>query len=81
MVMSIMRNVPTDAQIQIMVTNNALDPSPVWEDATTILLSGLNYLFENATVVNGDAFNFIFSASRGPSNVGGTILTIGGAFE
>lgn len=80
-VMNIVRSIPGDAEFKVLVTNNANDPSPVWEDITSNVQSGLNYLFENTTVANGHAFNFIITASRGASGQGGFINSIGGAFE
>ena len=80
-VMNIVRSIPGDAEFQVLVTNNANDPSPVWEDITSNVQSGLNYLFENTSVASGNAFNFIITAKRGASGQGGYISSIGGAFE
>lgn len=80
-VMNIVRSIPGDAEFKVLVTNNANDPSPVWEDITSNVQSGLNYLFENTSVANGNAFNFIITANRGASGQGGYISSIGGAFE
>ena len=80
-VMNIVRSIPGDAEFKVLVTNNANDPSPVWEDITSNVQSGLNYLFENTSVANGNAFNFIITAKRGASGQGGYISSIGGAFE
>lgn len=81
MVQNIVRSIPADATFQVLVTNNANDAVPVWEDATQSIASGLNFLFENTTATNGPAFNFKVTASRGPSGQGGFIGSIGGAFE
>jgi hypothetical protein len=81
MVMNIVNFIPSDATYQVLACNNANDPTPAWEDITGAVRAGINHLFTNTTVLNGDAFNFIITASRGPSNVGGFISTIGGAFE
>lgn len=80
-VMSITRNLPADAEFQVLVTNNANDPTPVWEDITRALEANLNFLFTNQTAARGFAFNFIVTARRGPSGTGGSISSIGGAFE
>jgi hypothetical protein len=80
-VINITRSIPADATFQVLLTNNALDPSPVWEDVTANVTNGLNHVFANTTAVNGNAFNFQITASRGASNTGGYISTIGGAFE
>ena len=81
MVMNIVRSIPADAPFTVLASNNANDPTPVWEDVTLVVKSGYNYVFNNTTAVNGFAFSFRITASRGPSNTGGFVATIGGAFE
>lgn len=81
MAMNIARNIPADANFKVVATNNANDASPVWEDITTIVETGRNHIFINTAVQNGHAFNFVITASRGSSNQGGHIGSIGGAFE
>ena len=78
MAMSVIGSIPADANYQVLVTNNAKDTSPVWEDATSEVKSGANYLFENQTATNGFAFNFKVIASRGASGIGGYISSIQG---
>jgi len=80
-VMSLVRSIPADATFAVLVTNNANDPSPVWENATNNIVHGLNFVFTNTTAANGHAFNFLITASRGASSTGGFISSIGGAFE
>ena len=63
------------------VTNNALDSSPVWQDATTEVKKGVNIVFENKTATNGAAFNFRVSVERGESGEGGYIEAVSGAFQ
>ena len=72
---------PADAVLQVLVTNNARDTAPVWEDATADIRSGANHIFTNKTAANGFAFNFKVSVRRGTSDTGGYISSIGGAFE
>ena len=81
LVMNIVRSIPPDANFHVLATNNANDPTPVWEDITQNILHGYNYIFSNTTVLNGNAFSFKITASRGPSNTGGFVSTIGGAFD
>ena len=81
MAMSVTGDIPADADFQVLVTNNAKDSSPVWEDATSEVKSGANSLFENQTAANGFAFNFKVIASRGPSGTGGHISSIQGGFQ
>lgn len=81
MIMSVLSGIPADANYRIMVTNNAKDTSPVWEDTTADIRRGVNHLFTNRTAARGFAFNFILTASRGASGVGGHITSIGGGFE
>lgn len=81
MVLNIVGSLPADAVLQVLVTNNAKDTSPVWEDATADIKAGANHVFTNKTAANGFAFNFKLTVSRGTSDTGGYISSIGGAFE
>ena len=80
-VLSVIGNIPADAEYTVEVTNNALDDTPVWEDCTTQVKTGANYIFENETAANGYAFNFRISAKRGTSGVGGYITSVQGGFQ
>jgi hypothetical protein len=81
MVMSVVRSIPQGANFQVLVTNNPFDDEPVWEDATTSVVSGINHLFNNTTVTNGHGLNFKILVDRGMATSGGFIASIGGAFE
>jgi hypothetical protein len=81
MVLNIVGSIPTDANLEVLVTNNANDTTPVWEDATADVQNGANHVFTNQTAANGFAFNFKLTVSRGDSDTGGYISNIGGAFE
>ena len=81
MVMTLTSSIPADANLKVLATNNANDSSPVWEDATADIKSGVNHVFTNKTAANGFAFNFKLSVERGASDTGGYISNIGGAFE
>ncbi len=81
MVMNIVGTLPADVVMEVLVTNNAKDTSPVWEDATADVKNGANHVFTNKTAANGFAFNFKLSVERGASDTGGYISNIGGAFE
>lgn len=81
MVMALTSSIPADANLKVLVTNNANDSSPVWEDATADIKNGVNHVFTNKTAANGFAFNFKLSVERGTSDTGGYISNIGGAFE
>lgn len=81
MVLNIVGALPVDAALEVQVTNNARDDSPVWEDATADIKNGANHIFTNQTAANGFAFNFKVTVSRGASDTGGYISSIGGAFE
>ena len=43
------KTIPAEATLKIEVCNNGFDTSPVWEDATQSMNSGLVYLFSNTT--------------------------------
>ena len=80
-VLQVTGSIPDDAKFKAEVTNNALDSSPVWQDATTEVKKGVNIVFENKTVTNGAAFNFRVSVERGASGEGGYIEAVSGAFQ
>lgn len=81
MVMTLVGSIPADADLEVLVTNNANDTNPVWEDATADIKNGVNHVFTNKTAANGFAFNFKLTVERGASDTGGYISNIGGAFE
>lgn len=80
-VLQVTGSIPDDAKFKAEVTNNALDSSPVWQDATTEAKKGVNIVFENKTATNGAAFNFRVSVERGASGEGGYIEAVSGAFQ
>lgn len=80
-VLSVNGEIPPDAVYSVMVTNNAKDASPVWEDCTAAVKNGLNHIFENSAAANGFAFNFQVRAARGTSGQGGYIASIQGGFQ
>lgn len=80
-VLAVIGSIPEDATFKVEVTNNANDPSPAWQDATTGVQNGTNIVFTNQTATNGFAFNFRVSVSRGASGTGGYIESITGAFQ
>ena len=80
-VLQVTGSIPEDAVFKAEVTNNANDPSPVWQDATVEVKKGVNIVFTNSTATNGAAFNFRVSVSRGASGTGGYIEAVTGAFQ
>lgn len=80
-VLQVTGSIPDDAVFKAEVTNNANDPSPVWQDVTTEVQKGTNIVFSNSTATNGAAFNFRISVSRGASGTGGYIEAVTGAFQ
>ena len=80
-VLKIEGSIPEDAIITALVTNNGKDPSPVWQDATLAVLNNKNIVFTNKENTNGAAFNFKVKIKRGPSDKGGYITSINGAFQ
>lgn len=80
-VLQVTGSIPDDAKFKAEVTNNALDSSPVWLDATTEVKKGVNIVFENKTATAGAAFNFRVSVERGESGEGGYIEAVSGAFQ
>lgn len=80
-VLQVTGSIPDDAVFKAEVTNDANDPSPVWQDVTTEVQKGTNIVFSNSTATNGAAFNFRISVSRGASGTGGYIEAVSGAFQ
>lgn len=80
-VLQVTGSIPDDATFKVEVTNNANDPSPVWQDATEEVQKGVNIVFSNKTAANGAAFNFRISVARGASGTSGYIEAISGAFQ
>ena len=80
-VLQVTGSIPDDAVFKAEVTNDANDPSPVWQDATTEVKKGMNIVFTNSAATNGAAFNFRVSVSRGASGTGGYIEAVSGAFQ
>ena len=80
-VLQVTGSIPDDAVFKAEATNNANDPSPVWQDVTTEVQKGTNIVFRNSTATNGAAFNFRISVSRGASGTGGYIEAVSGAFQ
>lgn len=80
-VLQVTGSIPDDATFKVEVTNNANDPSPVWQNATVEVKKGVNIVFTNSEATNGAAFNFRVSVSRGASGTGGYIEAISGAFQ
>nr|DAL33392.1 MAG TPA_asm: Alpha-L-iduronidase [Caudoviricetes sp.] len=79
--LSVTGSIPSDAAYKVEATNNALDASPVWQDVTAEVKSGINIIFNNATAAKGAAFNFRITVSRGSSGIGGYIESVSGAFQ
>lgn len=80
-VLQVTGSIPDDAVFKAEVTNNANDPSPVWQDATVEVQKGVNIVLTNSVATNGAAFNFRISVARGASGTGGYIEAISGAFQ
>ena len=80
-VLQVTGSIPDDVVFKAEVTNNANDPSPVWQDATVEVQKGVNIVFTNSVATNGAAFNFRVSVSRGASGTGGYIEAVSGAFQ
>ena len=80
-VLSVTGSIPMDAHYRVVVTNNANDEEPVWEDCTSEVRSGANHIFANEAAANGFAFNFRVEVERGESGQGGYINSVQGGFQ
>lgn len=78
---SVSGQIPADAQLRVLVTNNAKDASPAWEDCTNAVKNGVNHVFSNKEAVQGPAFSFRVTVSRGESGEGGYITSVQGGFQ
>ena len=80
-IMSVLGSVPSDADYEILATNNANDAVPVWQDVTADVKAGRNIIFTNKAQANGPAFNFKVSAKRAPGGQGGYFSILRGGFQ
>ena len=80
-VLSVTGSIPADAKYSVMVTNNALDDAPVWEECTAAVRTVATHIFTNQAAANGFAFNFKVEVERGESGLGGYISSIQGGFQ
>ena len=74
-------DIPADARIKIELTNNYKDAAPVWEDGTSLLLSGDNFVLANTTATAGNWYNFRVTLARGISDTPGKLYGIAGTFQ
>lgn len=81
-VIRITGQIPEDAELTVLATNNGLDDNPVWQDVTQFVLQNYNFVFDNTTCTSGRwGFNFKVTAKRAEGGVGGYIESISGGFE
>jgi len=73
-------SIPADATVSLLVSNNASDASPVWENATSYLNSGSNYVFSNSTA-SAYAYGYILTITEGSSGTGGYINSVYGGYK
>lgn len=73
--------IPDGANFQVLVTNNARDDEPVWEDCTAEVRNGANHIFANHEAQDGFAFNFRVIAERGEGGTSGYITSVQGGFQ
>jgi hypothetical protein len=79
--MNITRQIPMGATFQVLVTNNANDPSPIWEDATAAVLNGLIYNFSNRAALNNFGVNIRVKVNRNGATGPCWVSMIGGNFD
>ena len=80
-ILSVIGNIPADADYKAEATNNGKDEKPEWQDVTAEVRSGSNIVFANHTAGNGFAFNFRITVERGESGQGGYITSVQGGFQ
>lgn len=83
-IMSITREIPAGAVMQIYVCNNGFDEIPTWEDITAKVVDGDKFFFANTTKTAAEwGYNIRICVQRLGADVGGTIFitSVGGNFE
>ena len=79
---NVTRQIPPGATFQVLVCNNANDPSPTWEDATAMVNAGLVYQFTNTTSTSGTwGVNIRVIVERNSAVGPCWIMFIGGNFD
>lgn len=72
---------PTGSSLEVKVTNNANDNSPVWQTVSSSELNTNEFVeFANKTAVNGSAFNIIVKAERNTAKGDCFISSVNGMF-
>lgn len=80
--LTIARVIPEDAIFKVLVCNNALDATPVWEDATESVLKGDPHMFDNDTKTSSKwAVKVKIVVERNGAEGSCYISSIGGAFD
>ena len=76
------RDIPAGGTFKVEVCNNPYDVTPVWEDCTNAVISGLAHVFEN-TVNTATQFglNIRVTVERGDALTACWVSGIGGNFE
>jgi len=83
-IITVGREIPDGAIFQVLITNNALDDIPYWEDATESVLAGVPYVFNNTQLDNLlNIWGVSVQVSVNRNGVDGLcyISSIGGNFE
>mgnify|MGYP002508989640 CR=1 FL=1 len=80
--LTIARVIPEDAIFKVFVCNNALDATPIWEDATEAILKGDPHMFDNDTKTSSKwAVKVRIVVKRNGAEGACYISSIGGAFD
>ena len=80
--LTIARVIPEDAIFKVFVCNNALDATPVWENATESVLKGDPHMFDNDTKTSSKwAVKVEIVVERNGAEGSCYISSIGGAFD
>lgn len=80
--LTIARVIPEDAIFKVFVCNNALDATPIWEDATESVLKGDPHMFDNDTKTSSKwTVKVRIVVERNGAEGSCYISSIGGAFD
>lgn len=76
------RDIPAGGTFKVEACNNPFDVSPVWEDCTNAVISGLAHVFENKTnTATQFGLNIRVTVERGDALTACWVSGIGGNFE
>ena len=82
LVVTVVKNIPSEAIFKVEACNNGFDTTPVWEDITSSVTKGQAHVFTNAVKTAANwGVNIRVTVDRNGSEGACYITEIGGNFE